>query len=269
MANQSSADVTIEMRGCVKEFLAYAEAVSKDAFYTLIDEYALDEVRIDKDTDGTEVATINGYGEGRWSYCNNLEQYFAPLHSKESWRSDRDSQVTYGKLVSKLRRDQNAYVKIDYTDIETGAGFIDIGTLFINHESVMDSPQIDSDSHDSTVENLIHYLGKTEYEAIDLIWGDEVAGAWDDYSYNGGKYSVEEFVDEYASDIYDGKDVQEILRLEAAEPEFEKYKKLGGEFDLEDFAENYGDYIREGDFDMESWLEKERVEREEREESEK
>ena len=258
MANISNANVTIEIVGPVNEFIDYAKKVSNDAAYTLIDEQALELYEVETLLNGRSRTLLHGYAEGRWSYSYNLEAYFAPLDAKESWREANDeAQIAFGKLVSSLKKDKEAFVDISYIDMETGAGFIDKGTLFINRQTISKPPVIDSEEEDLTVSNLINLMGYAEGEAIEEIYGDEVASAW--YEYEGvGKLGRDDFIEEYVDEISSGAcDVEDILRIEAVQPFYDDYKKAGGKYDLHVFADEYGDSAREGNYSLASSLEKE------------
>ena len=215
MANQSSATVSISAHPKIaKELFAYIEAVQSDSEYNIINEDALAEIDY-KEFDGEEYASVGGWATGRWAYSNNLQSYFAGRFVKESWRDGegKPAHLTYGKLVAAIKKHDGDF-EIEYQDEEGGAGFIDIGTLSINKENVdNDEPYIDSHTEDYNVTNMMEVFGYDEWEAIDIMYGDEVSTAWSDYKdANGAIEIADDFVSEYSSDIYDGNfDATEVV----------------------------------------------------------
>jgi len=220
MANQSSADVTITAQASIaKELFDYIKAVQGDSEYNIINEDAFDDVEIPADPE--DEAIISGWATGRWSYgTGNLPGYFAGRLADESWRYEKEAHITFGKLVSAVKR-KNGWFEIEYKDQEGGSQFIDIGSMRIDKDNVDDKePSVTSDTMDYTVGNMMDTFGYSEYEALDVMYGDEIADAWSEYSDLGGAIEdAESFYDEYGSDIYEGN-------FETAEVLLEEQRKL-------------------------------------------
>jgi len=213
MANQSSADVTITAQASIaKELFDYIKAVQGDSEYNIISEEAFDDVEIPTDPEAEVI--ISGWATGRWSYGNgNLPGYFAGRLNDDTWRYEKESHIGYGKLVSAIKR-KNGWFELEYKDQEGGSQFIDVGSMRIDKDNVDDNePSVSSDTMDYTVANMMDVFGYSEYEALDIMHGDEIADAWSEYSDLGGAIQdAESFYDEHSEDIYEGNfDVAEVL----------------------------------------------------------
>ena len=219
MANQSSADVVITAKASIaKELFDYIKAVQTDSEYNIINEDAFDDIEkpeeIDTPPDPEAEVYITGWATGRWSYGgSNLPGYFAGRLNDDTWRYEKAAHITFAKLVSAIKR-KDGYFEIEYKDQEGGAGFIDLGTMRIDKTNVDDDqPMISSETIDYSISNMMETFGYSEYEALDNMYGDEIADAWSDYSDQGGVIEdAESFYDEYGSDIYEGNfEVEEVL----------------------------------------------------------
>ena len=203
MSNHSNAEVTITAEASIaKELFTYIEAVQGDSEFAIISEEALEDVEIPEDP--TAEVVISGWATGKWSYSeNNLKYYFAGRLAKSSWREDKASHMTFHKLVGAIKR-KGGWFRIDYKDWESGAGFIDLGSMYIEKGDVDNEvPFVDSDTVDCSLENLMYHFDYDEYEAIDQLYGDEMNAALGEYRDAGGERGATDFIDDYSQEVYD------------------------------------------------------------------
>lgn len=203
MANVSSADVTITTQAVLaKTLFAYIEAAQGNAEYNIISEDSLVDVEIP--TDPEAEVSISGWASGRWSYSGNLESYFAPP-GQDNWRGDKEAVMAFYKLIGLMKRNPDSWFEINYKDHEGGAGFIDIGHMWVGGPNTLEEGvTIDSQTESYDLENMMDIFGYNEWEAIDIMYGDEVNAAWQEYQTAGGTKPAQEFIDDNLSEIYDG-----------------------------------------------------------------
>ena len=223
MANVSSASVKIVADKSIADAVfEYIKVVQGDAEYNIIDKEALIEQRtqeveyVNADTnEGKPVVVAEGYASGRWAYASNLDSYFQGPMTSGGWRDNKEAHLAYGKMVASIKRHKGSF-RIEYKDVETGAGFIDVGEMSIGPDNVYDdNPTVISESFDPTVDNMMDVLDMSESEAIDMLYGEEIGMTFDEYKNKGGDRDAEDFYNSYADDIYSGKTVDDLLANDA------------------------------------------------------
>jgi hypothetical protein len=167
MANISDVSLTVQATNCAKEFKEFLDTVDKKAYYDLCS-YS------NFDIDGDNCSNITGEASGRWSYDNNLENYFPEpetLNKESGWLNDK-AVVAYKKLLKAIA-DNDGRLEFDYNEIEGGYGFIGTGELIIEHgENGEIEISRGYEEYDYCIENLIEYCGHDEKEAKEYM-GEE------------------------------------------------------------------------------------------------
>ena len=114
---------------------------------------------------------------GRWSYGNNLEGYL-----KGEWMNG-ENRGAWEKLIGALR-DSGGFIEIGYKDSDTAMDWMGEGVavLRVNSEEGGDIEFHDSfESENITLEKYAEQQGFTEYEALEYVYGDEVADKYKEY----------------------------------------------------------------------------------------
>lgn len=159
-----------------KEFLEFLDAVQgteEKAYYKLVD---IEDYK-DVEPDEKNNLEFKFQTAGRWSYGNNLEGYL-----NGSWMNN-ENQGAWEKLIDALR-DSGGCVEVDYKDSDAAMGWMDEGvaTLRVSSEEGGGIEFNDSfESENITLEKYAEQQGFTEYEALEYVYGDEVADKYKEY----------------------------------------------------------------------------------------
>ena len=177
MANLSDAFGTITVESVGQEFLDYLKAVQgseEQAYYKLVELDQLENVKPDEK--GNLIIDFSTYG--RWNYESNIKGYL--LGEWANFTDDSDEKVAYNKLVDAII-EKKGVVDVDYTDSDGAMDWMGTGgfRLFaengeLHHASSFDEERI-------TVSGYADMNGYSEIEALEMLYGDEVAEKYDKY----------------------------------------------------------------------------------------
>ena len=176
MANLSDAFGTVRVDGVGKEFLEFLDAVQgteEKAYYKLVDIEDYREVEPDEKNN----LEFKFQTFGRWSYGANLEGYL-----RGEWMNG-ESRGAWEKLIDALR-DSGGFIEVDYKDSDTAMDWMGDGVAVLRVSSEYGG---DIEFHDSfeseniTLEKYAEQQGFTEYEALEYVYGDEVADKYKEY----------------------------------------------------------------------------------------
>lgn len=170
MANISDGygDVIVERVGHeLKEFLL---EVQKDAYYILFD----DVENMEPDSDG-DVEFTFGSG-GRWNYESNLRGYL-----EGEWMTGEKEKKAYNKFIRAFKK-KDGLISVEYKDSDTSMDWMGEGEY---NMSVCEGEVIfehDFQEEHVTLERFAEVNGYSPMEAIQYLYGDEVAVAYDEYT---------------------------------------------------------------------------------------
>ena len=157
-----------------KEFLEFLDAVQgTDAYYVLADKSDYEDVKPDEKNN----LEFNFQTSGRWSYGNNLEGYL-----NGAWMNN-ENQGAWEKLIDALR-DSGGCIEVDYKDSDTAMDWMGEGVAVLRVSSEEGGGIEFNDSFESeniTLEKYAEQQGFTEYEALEYVYGDEVADKYKEY----------------------------------------------------------------------------------------
>jgi len=169
MANISDGygNVLVERVGHdLKEFL---QVVQKDAYYELFDD--IDNMNPDSNGD---VEFTFGAG-GRWNYEANIRGYL-----EGEWMNGEAEQKAYNKFIRAFKK-KDGLISIEYTDSDTSMDWMGEGEY---NMSVCDGEIVfghDFQEEHVTLERYAEQNGESTRWALEYIYGDEIAGQYDDY----------------------------------------------------------------------------------------
>lgn len=143
---------------------------------------------------------VGFYGSGRWSFYNNLSSFepWTTYKTEEDYEENfrafnfpkkYDTLKSYNEARQRVKEhflnneDHNIY--IEYKDLETGCGFIEVGevsigtTLDSNNEMVFDIDFLSSDTYESTLKNTCEIydeddelLYQTVYDILSYLFDE-------------------------------------------------------------------------------------------------
>lgn len=182
MANISDAFGDFKITKVGNEFIDFIKAVqgiNSDAYYRLIE---VDSILEDYKTEKYIEPDENGDLEfsfstgGRWGYTSNIEGYLMG-----QWmENDKNSKKAYDKFIKALI-DKNGTLTITYNDSDTAMDWMGEGIfeMFVDEGELQFADNFIE--QDFTLENFANQQGESEKWALEYVYGDEVASAYEDY----------------------------------------------------------------------------------------
>jgi len=171
MANLSDAFGTIEVKSIGAEFIEFLNTVqNKDTYYSLVEL-----IDIDKEPDEHGNLSFNFSTSGRWDYGSNLEGY---LQGK--WMVKTKEKRAYQKFISALKR-KDGSVTVTYTDSDRSNDWMGTGVAelsIINNK--VNFTDTFNDEH-ITISGYAELCGYDDYEALELLHGDDIASQYSKY----------------------------------------------------------------------------------------
>jgi hypothetical protein len=180
MANLSDAFGTITVEKVGKEFLEYLRKVQgsdKDAYYKLLEVDDLKQAEVDENNN----LSLNFNTFGRWNYSNNVEGYLLGKWMQANEYVPESHQKAYEKFVKAMVR-KDGKVTIEYTDSDTAMDWMGTGEIVIEaHEGELALSEAWDEQSPITMEKYCKLYEADEYEALESLYGDEVAAEYDKY----------------------------------------------------------------------------------------
>lgn len=166
MANCSDVDVLVMAHKCGEQIKNYIKELDKEATYNICTD-------TEGETHGDET-TLRGFATGRWTYINNLESAFGDRERRKQWcNSNPEAMKAFAFLEEQLKYTPEAYVRIKFTEVETGMSFINKGFAMIRYNKeakkvIMDIHNVDDEL---TPENMVKYKFVDDLEEANSYLG--------------------------------------------------------------------------------------------------
>lgn len=173
MANLSDAFGTIEIKRVGKEFIDFLNKVqNQDAYYLLASH--CDYEGVEPDAEGS--MSFKFSTSGRWSYSNNLEGYL-----KGEWMNDNGKlQEAYKEFTESVIA-KKGVVTIDYADSDTAMDWMGYGSARLSCINDKINFFNSFNEEEFTLQAFAEMQDETELWALEYVYGEEVAEAYDKY----------------------------------------------------------------------------------------
>lgn len=145
MANCSDAFGTFKVEKVGKEFLEFVKEVQKDAYWNLVEDQDISDVKQEEDI-SFQFSTM-----GRWSYEATLDGYLKGEWS--NWTLDSPEKKAYDKLMQAIS-DKNGVIVCEYEDSDGAMGWKGKGEyrVFVNEGTVDFYSSFDEEEYESEEE---------------------------------------------------------------------------------------------------------------------
>jgi hypothetical protein len=179
MANLSDAFGTITVDRVGVEFLDFLRKVQgkeKDAYYKLVEIEDLNNAQ--PTPNGNLKMDFNTFG--RWNYFTNVEGYLGGNWMEANEYVPKSHEVAYKKFVKAFNA-KNGKITIKYTDSDSAMDWIGTGKVEVVPENggVSISEAFKEDR--MTMHNYCKLYNADLDEAIESLYGDDVAAAYEKY----------------------------------------------------------------------------------------
>jgi len=169
MANISDGYGTVVVEKVGQELKDFLTVVQEGAYYLLFDDVENIEV-----FDNGNAEFQFGAG-GRWNYEANIRGYL-----EGDWMTGEKEKKAYNKFIRAFKK-KDGLISIEYTDSDTAMDWMGEGQYNMSvceKEIIFDH---NFEERPVTLEDYAELNGYSMLEAIEYLYGDEVAGAYQDY----------------------------------------------------------------------------------------